>query len=140
MDHKVILYAEDEEDDALLLQLAFKRVGITHALQVVDDGEATIAYLSGTGEFADRSRYPLPTLVLLDLNLPRISGFKVLEWIRKHPHFSSLPVVVYTSSEQTQDLKMAEELGANDYMVKPALIEQIAERVRELKTRWLEKA
>ncbi len=138
MAQNVVLYAEDEEDDALLLKLAFEKVGLTQALLVVDDGEAAIEYLSGTGQFADRSQFPLPSLVLLDLNIPRVSGLQVLQWIRERPQFSSLPVVIYTSSEQPRDITEARQLGANDYIVKPSLMKNICDRVREVKARWLQ--
>ncbi len=138
MADKIVLYAEDEEDDAFMLELAFKKVALGSKLVIVDNGEAAIDYLSGKGQFADRAQFPLPGLVLLDLNIPLVSGLKVLEWIRQQPQFSSLPVVVYTSSEQPQDLKLAQELGANDYIVKPPLIENICEFVRQLKAKWLQ--
>ena len=85
MSSEVVLYAEDDENDAFLLANAFKRVGIPHRLVVVDDGRAAIDYLAGEGEYADRAQHPLPRLVLLDLKMPAVTGLEVLQWIKGPP-------------------------------------------------------
>lgn len=132
-----ILYVEDEETDILLVHYAFKMARISHPLQVVKDGEAAVAYLSGQGQFADRAPHPLPGLVLLDLNLPRLHGLKVLQWIREQPHFATLPVVIYSSSDNPQEQQRAKQLGANDYIVKASIIGDIAATLQKLTQRWL---
>ncbi len=98
-----------------------------------------INYLSGINGFENRQQYPFPDLVLLDLNIPRVHGLKVLKWIREQPTMARLPVVVYTSSEQPKDVAAAQELGANDYQVKPSSIELIAEKVKGLLERWCDR-
>src|ERR1700760_2929018 len=85
-----ILYAEDEENDIFFFERALETTASACTLKSVPDGEKAIHYLSGQGEFADRSRHPLPTLILLDINMPRKTGFEVLKWIRQQPHFKSL--------------------------------------------------
>lgn len=137
MSEKPLLYVEDEPTDVLLLQFALKKAQITNPLQIAGDGEQAIAYLSGSGQYGNRENHPLPGLVLLDLNIPRFSGLEVLKWIREQPRFASLPVVVYTSSEDPMDQEQARQLGANDYIVKPPFVDKIAATLRKLVQQWL---
>lgn len=132
-----ILYVEDEEIDVVLFRLAVKRVGLANRVATAIDGIEAIDYLAGNGRFADRDQFPFPSLVLLDLKLPKRSGFEVLEWARQQKEFSSLPIVIYTSSDRDTDRDQARQLGANDYIVKPSDINQLAELVRSLHRRWL---
>lgn len=132
-----VLYVEDEDSDVLLLRLAFEIAGLDALLISAGDGQEAICYLAGEGRFADRICHPLPNLILLDLNLPRQSGFDVLEWIRRQNHFISLPVIVYTSSLNAEDCAKAQRLGANDYVVKFSDVKEIAEFVRNVTSRWL---
>jgi len=118
-DQGVILVAEDNEVDVLLLRRAFAKAQLLNPLQVVHDGEEAIAYLSGKGKYADRAEYPLPDLVLLDLKMPHKNGLEVLEWIRERPSLSGLRVVMLTSSDQARDVNTAYQLGANSFLVKP---------------------
>src|SRR5882762_8837912 len=113
-----ILLVEDDEADIFLLRRAFRNARIANPLIEVRDGQAAIQYLSGVGAYADRARYPIPFLVLLDLRLPKLSGFEVLEWIRDQPELAELIVVVWTASAQVPEVAKAQELGANAYLVK----------------------
>ncbi len=131
------MYVEDEETDIFFMQRAFAKEGLETALRTVKEGQEAINYLSGTGEFAERSRYPVPALVLLDLNLPAISGFEVLRWIRAHPVHKQMPVVVFSSSPRNEDRAKATGLGANDYVQKPRSGALWPAIVRLLKSRWL---
>ena len=132
-----ILYAEDEPNDIFFLKLAFKKATSPHTLNAVPDGEQAIDYLAGEGPFADRSRYPLPTLVLLDINMPKKSGLEVLEWIRRQLRFKSLPVLILTSSQRPEDLEKARNLRADDYLLKPSDPLKLVEMVKSLHERWL---
>jgi CheY-like chemotaxis protein len=132
-----ILYVEDEQNDVLLLRLAFKRARLSNPFHTAADGVEAIDYLAGNGPFADRHRHPLPSLVLLDLNVPKKSGFEVLMWLRQQPQFSSLPVVIYTSSVGLLDKDTARLLGATDFLIKRSDLNQIATLVRGLADRWL---
>jgi CheY-like chemotaxis protein len=116
-----ILLVEDDSNDVLLLQRAFRRAEIDHELHVVNDGEQAMCYLGGVGDFGDRDKHPLPALMLLDLKMPRRTGLEVLAWLRDQPDASlkKLPVIVLTSSRQSEDIDRAYELGANSYMAKP---------------------
>ena len=132
-----MLYVEDEKTDVLLLRVAFTRAGLTNPVHIAVDGAEAIDYLAGNGPFADRDQHPLPALVLLDLNLPKKSGFEVLNWIRAQPQFYSLPVVIYTSSVGLIDKETAQVFGATDYFVKRSGVNRIAELARSLAERWL---
>lgn len=133
----VVLYAEDDENDAFLLADAFKRVGIPDRLVVVDDGRAAIEYLAGEGLFADRTQHPLPRLVLLDLKMPAVTGLEVLQWIKGPPVRATVPTVVLSSSGLTQDRIAAGALGASGYHVKSARLDEMVALVHELRRMWL---
>ena len=133
----VILLAEDDPNDVLLIRRAFQRSNVANPLQVVRDGEEALAYLSGQGAFADRERHPLPVLMLMDLKMPRKSGLEVLEWVRQQPGLKRLPITVLTSSNQSPDINRAYELGANSYLVKPAGFDSLLELVKNLDVYWL---
>jgi CheY-like chemotaxis protein len=128
-----VLYAEDEENDAFLMRRAFAKAGVGNPLFVVNDGAAAILYLAGEGEYSERDKYPLPCLLLLDLNMPRQSGLEVLKWVRSQLAFQSLPVVILTSSSQDRDIRSAHKLGASGYLVKPASSEKLIELVAGLR-------
>ena len=118
-DEPVILLADDSEDDVLMFCRAFKDVGYQSALQVVRHGDEVVAYLSGAGKFSNRAEYPLPTLLLLDLKMPRRNGFEVLEWVRSQPGLRRMLVIVLTTSERIEDINRAYQLGANSFLSKP---------------------
>jgi CheY-like chemotaxis protein len=132
-----ILMTEDDSTDVLLLRRAFRKAGVTNPLQVVSDGEKAVAYLAGAGAYADRDRYPLPSLLLLDINLPRLSGFDVLTWMRQQPDLRGLRVVMLTSSVQPADVSRAYDAGANGYHVKPVGFPALLQLVEALKSYWL---
>jgi CheY-like chemotaxis protein len=125
-----ILYIEDEENDVLFMRRALAESGIPNPLHVVPDGKQAIAYLRN----APAENYPC--FVLLDLNLPLVSGFEVLDWIRQQPNSRDLPVFVLSSSNQASDVQRATELGATSYVVKPASPSKLVEVVREIQSKW----
>jgi CheY-like chemotaxis protein len=131
-----ILYVEDEEDDVFFMKDAFRRVGPVVSFHAVEDGERAIAYLAGSPPYMDRGEHPLPACVLLDLNLPIRSGFEVLEWLRGQPQFQQLPVVVFSSSGRPEDRQRAQQLGATDYLLKPASGREFVDTARRLSERW----
>jgi len=132
-----ILLAEDNENDALLMRHAFKKAGISNPLVRVRDGEEAIDYLAGNGVFADRSAYPFPALLLLDLKMPRRDGFEVLEWIKAAPCFRRLPVTVLTSSDQQLDIERAHAIGATSYLQKPNEFYDLVALLKTLQINWM---
>lgn len=135
-----LLYVEDEPDDAFFMRSALDRLGAGIDCRVAEDGPSAIAYLDGRPPFDDRTRHPLPVLVLLDLNLPGLSGFDVLQWIRQHPELKTLPVVVFSSSGRPEDRSRARDLAANDYLTKPNSGVRFGEIARQLHSTWLTRA
>src|SRR2546421_4942592 len=133
----VILLAEDREDEVTLLRRAFAKANFLNPLHVVSNGDEAIDYLKGEGKYANRGEYPLPSLLLLDLKMPRKDGFEVLHWIRKQPDLSALRVIVLTSSDQIRDVNRAYEMGANSFLVKPVDFGSFVEVTRALRGYWL---
>jgi DNA-binding response OmpR family regulator len=131
-----ILAAEDDEGDAVLLRLAFKRAQIHQRLIVVQDGQEAIDYLSGTPPYDDRVNYPLPSMLLLDLKMPRLNGFDVLAWWKTNDELRDLPVIVLSSSAHKMDIDKARKMGACDYIVKPHGFTQLTKIMKELCGRW----
>ena len=133
----IILLVEDNPDDAELIQYAFEKAGTQNPLVIVTNGDAAVDYIGRTGAYADRKGHPLPELILLDLKLPRRSGFEVLSFIREHKPTRHTPVVVLTSSGQNEDIVRSYELGANSFLVKPIGRNALIEMVRTLKAYWI---
>ena len=122
----IILLAEDSQDDITLFRMALEKANVQEVrLQTVRDGEEAIAYLSGAGIFCDRAAHPLPDIVLLDLNMPRLNGFEVLQWIRQEAKFNLLMVDILTTSSREADVRRAYELRANSYVIKPSRVNDL---------------
>jgi CheY-like chemotaxis protein len=132
-----VLLVEDDEDDVLFIRRAFRHAALANPVHVAEDGDEAVAYLSGAGEHADRARFPLPGLILLDLKLPRRGGLEVLAWLRAQPGIGRTPVVVLTSSRERVDVDRAFDLGANGYLVKPVQADGLNDMVRTLAAFWM---
>ena len=135
--HGTILVADDDVNDVFFLKRAFKKAGFDFTVLDVPDGEHAIQYLSGTDGFADRSRFPLPKLLILDLKMPKVNGFEVLAWIKEQPAFQSMKVVVLRSSGLQSDKHKAQTLGAHDYRVKPGDIGDMVNLAKDVAVRWM---
>jgi len=133
----IILLVEDNPDDALLTQLAFKKSKIANEFVTVSNGEAALDYLFGTGTYSDRDISQQPALILLDLNLPIITGLEVLQKIRSDPRTAMLPTIILTSSKEEQDLMNTYKSGCNSYIRKPVDSEQFAAAALQLQMYWL---
>lgn len=133
-----VLVVEDEPDDVLFIRRAFTRSKLANALNFVANGEEAVAYLTGDGAYADRAVHPLPSLILLDLKLPRMSGLEVLEWRRQQKkQIQRIPIVVLTSSRESSDVNRAYELGVNTYLTKPVHFEGLLAMVQQLGVYWM---
>ena len=133
---RTILLVEDDPNEVFLLERAFQKANLRFPLQVVRDGQEAIDYFKRLGSFADRGRYPVPDLMLLDLKMPRKNGFEVLEWLRSQPGWKRLIVVVFTSSDLAADINRAYALGTNSYLVKPGNFENLIQLVKTLESYW----
>ena len=129
-----ILLVEDNEGDEALTLRALHKNGILEPVYVVRDGVEALDYLMARNAYIGA---PLPKVVLLDLNLPKLSGFEVLRTLRLSSRTISLPVVVLSSSQEDRDLAEAYALGANSYVVKPVDFKQFSETVRQVGSYWL---
>lgn len=134
---KTVLMVEDNITDRRLLERVLVRGIEGFRVMWVGDGEQAVAYLSGDDRFADREAYPVPNLVLLDLKMPRMSGFELLSWIRESSPVRRMPVVVLSSSRERQDVNRAYECGANSYVSKDSDPDAYTESVQMLKHYWL---
>jgi len=132
-----ILLVEDNPDDIMLTQRALKRANILNEVVVARDGIEALEYLRCKGDFAERSGNPLPVVILLDLNMPRMSGQECLREIRNDESLKMLPVVVLTSSREEQDIIESYNLGANSYIQKPVDFDQFVKAIRTLGLYWL---
>lgn len=137
MSERNILLVEDNPDDEALALRALRRSNITNSIVVVRDGVEALDYLFGTGRYAGRDLNLKPTVILLDLKLPRINGIEVLRRLRSDERTSLLPVVVLTTSREEQDLLSSYSFGCNSYIRKPVDFIQFAEAVRQLGMYWL---
>lgn len=137
MNDKLILLVEDNPDDEALTLRALKKNQILNEVVVARDGVEALDFLFGTGAYQGRDASVLPTVILLDLKLPKLDGREVLQRIRSHPRTRLVPVVVLTSSKEDQDLALTYRLGANSYIRKPVDFAQFIEAVRQLGLYWL---
>ena len=132
-----ILLVEDNDDDAFLMCRAFRKAHLLNPLVRARDGEDALAYLQGEGCYANRDRFPLPFLLLLDLHMPGMHGFDVLRWIRDQPELQGILIVVLTSSTLEPDINKAYELGANSYLTKPSNFDELVRLLGRIQGYWL---
>jgi len=137
MDEKIILLVEDNPDDEALTRRALKKNQILNEIVVARDGAEALEWLFGTGRFAGRNQSVAPTVILLDLKLPKVDGLEVLQRIRADARTKLLPVVILTSSKEEQDLAQSYSRGANSYIRKPVDFTQFSESIRNLGLYWL---
>jgi CheY-like chemotaxis protein len=138
-DQLKVLVVEDNPDDILMLKRAFSRGGPKVALRFAHSGQEGLHYLQGVERFADRTLYPLPTLLVLDLKMPGVDGFNIIQWVRQQSEWRDLPIVVLSSSGDPKDMSRAHDLGANAYHVKPNDANALVGMVEGLQMYWGEK-
>jgi CheY-like chemotaxis protein len=133
-----ILVVEDDPFDAHFLEKAFDRILANCAVHRVCDGEEARLYLRGVGKFAERSKFPLPSVILLDLRMPRMNGFEFLQWLRQDANLKVIPAVVYSSSDNPADVRKAYEMGANSFLHKRLSMNAVQDTMRSFARYWLE--
>lgn len=134
----IILMAEDDADDRLLAQEAMHESRVLNELHFVEDGVQLLNYLRGNGEFADRERYPMPGLILLDLNMPKMDGREALAEIKADNRLRRIPIVILTTSKAEEDMVKGYDLGAASYITKPVTFDALVELMRTLGKYWVE--
>lgn len=136
-EQQLILVVDDSEDDLMLMKHACQAAHFKPRVQTVSDGEEAIAYLTGAGNYADRAKFPLPTVMLLDLNMPKTDGFEVMKWVRTQLALRRLSIIVFSASSRPEDVERAFDVGANSYLVKPGSVAALIAMMCSLRD-WLE--
>jgi two-component system, response regulator len=130
----IVLMADDDEDDCLLVEAAFQEIGIAHDLRFVGDGRELLDYLYNEGDFADPEKFPRPDLIFLDLNMPRIDGREALVIIKSNPKLKEIPVLILTTSKAKQDIDLTRESGASSFLAKPDVFEDLTDMLSKFCT------
>ncbi len=132
----VVLMVDDSEEDQLLVRIALDKSGFRPRFHTVENGSQAVKYLLGEPPFDDRSQHPLPSIMLLDLKMPPLDGFELLEWVQKQPKFAGIPQIVFSSSAFEHDVELAYRLGANAYLVKPATLPELVKLIQATLDFW----
>jgi len=135
--HATILIVEDDKNDQFLIEHAFRKLGVTDPIQIVNDGAEAIAYMMAEGKYADRAKFAYPTFIMTDLKMPRADGFAVLEFLKSNPEWAVIPTVVFSASKDLDDIKKSYMLGASSFHVKPQAPQQLNEQLAVLYAYWL---
>lgn len=136
--HFPILMAEDDEDDRLLARESFDEGKLLNPLIIVDNGQEVLDYLQGDGKYSDRAAFPLPSLILLDLNMPIMDGRQVLEHIKGDERFRRIPVIILTTSKAEADILASYDLGAASYIAKPVTFKGMVDMMITFGRYWVE--
>ena len=135
MEH-IYLVAEDDQDTQVLIKRAFKQADLAPPIYFTNDGQQTIHYLSGQGDYGNRDCYPMPALLLLDLKMPYRDGFDVLRWIRAQTFLRRLVVIMFSGSSLEQDVEQAFDLGANSFVMKPVSFSELLQVILAIHHYW----
>ena len=131
-----ILLVEDNPDDAIFFQRAFKRLQLGNVLNVVSSGPESIKYLRGVDSYSDRSRFPFPSVILMSLSSPERGAFEVLEWLRSHPECNVIPIILFSNMQQDALVKKAFALGIHGYFEKPIDTEVLTKNLKQIYEYW----
>ena len=132
-----ILLVEDEKAHAQLTRRAIRKAGNANRIDVVCDGEEALDYLFNGGKYADKSKYPCPGLILLDIKLPGIDGIEVLQKVKQHPNLRKIPVIMLTTSEREEDIARSYDYHANSYLTKPVGFKEFEEKIGQIDFYWM---
>ncbi|WMJ73199.1 response regulator [Cytophagaceae bacterium ABcell3] len=134
----VILIADDDAEDRMLIKDALDESRLVNSLQFVEDGEQLMDYLLNRGKFSDKEKYPKPGLIMLDLNMPRKDGREALKEIKEHPDLRKIPVVILTTSKAEEDILKTYDIGVSSFITKPVTFSSLVEIMRTLSKYWFE--
>lgn len=138
MSEVLILIAEDDADDRFLLQTAFEEKGYTDKLEFVENGMELLAYLEAMPEKDTENHYP--KFILLDLNMPKKDGREVLKELKQHQQYKKIPIVIFTTTKNENEIRRCYEMGANTYIVKPSSFGDLLSTIEQIRTYWLNTA
>jgi len=133
---KAVLIAEDNDDDAMAIRAVLRNAGVTIPLKFVTNGALVVAYLKGTGDYVDREKFPLPSVLLLDLKMPRLDGFQVMAWIKTQKQFRDLLIVVLSGMDELANIREAYYLGARSFLIKPCRVADVRNVLRSYSIYW----
>jgi CheY-like chemotaxis protein len=131
-----ILIAEDDENDAIILQTALRKAGFKNPFRFCRDGVDVLAYLRGEGRYDNRQEFPFPRILITDLKMPKMGGIEILKWLYHHPECNLIPKIVFTASQQASDIFEAYKWGANSYLVKPRGYEDLTHILKVFFDYW----
>lgn len=137
-DERLILVVEDEGNDAELIRLAFQKAGFDNPIQILDRLQDALDYLKGQNNYTDRRKHPFPAVILLDHKIPG-GSWPVLQWVRRQPDLTMLPVIVFSGSDDPANQKKASDLGANAYHVKPYRFDDFVAVIKRIAEFWLQR-
>ena len=135
--HSTMLVVDDDPNDLFLIESAFRTIGVKDAVHTVSGGQDAIDYMMGTGKYSDRSQFAYPTFITIDLKMPGVDGFSVLEHLKKNPEWAIIPTVVLSASNDLDDIKKAYMLGASSYHVKPGALDDLRQLLKVLHDYWM---
>lgn len=139
MSEVLILIAEDDADDRFLLQTAFEEKGFKEKLDFVENGIELVSYLDNKHGNSDSDK-GFPRIILLDLNMPKKDGREVLKELKQHPRYKKIPIVIFTTTKNENEIRRCYEMGANTYIVKPASFDGLLNTIEHIRSYWLETA
>ena len=134
--HATVLIVEDDADDQFLIETAFRKIGVTDPIHIVNDGVEAIAYMKGEGKYSDREKFAYPSFIMTDLKMPRADGFAVLQHLKDNPDWAIIPTVVLSGSRDPDDIKKSYKFGASSYHVKPSASEELRQQLKILHEYW----
>ena len=135
--HATILVVEDDPNDQMLIERAFRKIGVTDPIQIVGSGSEAIAYMMGEGKYRDRQKYAYPTFIMTDLKMPRGDGFAVLEFLKGNPQWKVIPTIVLSASADLDDIRTSYMLGASSYHVKPQSHDELRQLLQVINAYWM---
>jgi CheY-like chemotaxis protein len=135
--HSTILVVDDDPNDLILIERAFRAIGVKDPIHTVSGGREAIAYMMREGRFSDRKLYEYPTFVMIDLQMPGGDGFAVLEYFKSNPEWAIIPTIVFSSSTEPDDINKCYMLGASSYHVKPNSTDELRRQLQVLHDYWM---